>query len=74
MTELNVLNGDAYLIRAKQVSKVFQDQKSSNDSAGYVKALDGVDLGVRKEEIVTIVGPSGCGKLHCSISSPDLKA
>lgn len=27
-----------------------------------VKALDGVDVTIRKGEIVAILGPSGCGK------------
>jgi NitT/TauT family transport system ATP-binding protein len=62
MTQLNVSNEDSYLIKAEQVTKVFQDRRSGNGNAGFITALDGVNLGVKKEEIVTIVGPSGCGK------------
>ena len=29
---------------------------------GKVKALDGVDLDIRKGEVIVIIGPSGCGK------------
>ena len=31
-------------------------------SKGYVKAVDGVDLSVRRKEVYCIVGESGCGK------------
>lgn len=36
--------------------------------AGEVKALDGVDLSVRKGEILGLVGESGCGKSVTSLS------
>lgn len=36
--------------------------------AGEVKALDGVDLAVRKGEILGLVGESGCGKSVTSLS------
>ncbi|MBR5809024.1 MAG: amino acid ABC transporter ATP-binding protein, partial [Clostridia bacterium] len=29
---------------------------------GKIKALDGVDLEVKKGEVIVIIGPSGCGK------------
>ena len=29
---------------------------------GKIKALDGVDLAVKKGEVIVIIGPSGCGK------------
>ena len=29
---------------------------------GRIKALDGVDIDIRKGEVVVIIGPSGCGK------------
>jgi peptide/nickel transport system ATP-binding protein len=36
--------------------------------AGEVKALDGIDLAVRKGEILGLVGESGCGKSVTSLS------
>ena len=31
-------------------------------TGGIVKALDGIDLEIKKGEVVVIIGPSGCGK------------
>lgn len=31
-------------------------------SGGKIKALDGIDLEVKKGEVIVIIGPSGCGK------------
>lgn len=31
-------------------------------TGGSVKALDGIDLEIRKGEVIVIIGPSGCGK------------
>jgi len=42
------------MVETHNVAKVFAD--------GKVRALDGVDLDVRKGEFVAITGPSGCGK------------
>jgi NitT/TauT family transport system ATP-binding protein len=41
-----------------------------------VTALDGVDLGVRRDEVLAVVGPSGCGKstlleLMAGLQEPD---
>jgi NitT/TauT family transport system ATP-binding protein len=40
------------------VTHEFRDRRTGE----AVRALDGVDLTVRKGEFVTVVGPSGCGK------------
>ena len=42
------------LIEAKDLCKHFRD--------GTVKALDGVDLTIRKGDVIVIIGPSGSGK------------
>lgn len=42
------------MVETHNVTKMFAD--------GRVRALDGVDLEVRKGEFVAITGPSGCGK------------
>jgi ABC-type nitrate/sulfonate/bicarbonate transport system ATPase subunit len=43
---------------------------------GRVTALEGIDLGVRQDEVVAVVGPSGCGKstlleLIAGLQEPD---
>jgi NitT/TauT family transport system ATP-binding protein len=45
------------LIRAERVSKTFETRKGRP-----VQALAGIDLDVRENEFVTVVGRSGCGK------------
>ncbi len=44
------------MIKAENVIKVFTTR------AGMVRAVDGVDLHVRRGEVVVIIGPSGSGK------------
>ena len=39
-----------------------------NTYAGVVKALDGIELTVRKGEILGLVGESGCGKSVTSLA------
>ena len=52
------------MIEATGVQKVY-------DAGGLrVRALRGVDLGVRRGEMVAIMGPSGCGKTTLLTSSP----
>ena len=56
------MNGNDYIISARQVSKTYTTGRVS------VHALRGIDLYVRKGEMVAIMGPSGCGKttmLNC---------
>lgn len=45
-------------IEFRQVTKEF----AVRDSDRPFRALDGIDLGVREGEFLTLVGPSGCGK------------
>ena len=42
------------IIRVSGLKKYYLD--------GAIKALDGVDLEVKKGEVIVIIGPSGCGK------------
>ncbi|MGA9866874.1 MAG: ATP-binding cassette domain-containing protein [Acetobacteraceae bacterium] len=44
------------LIAARRVAKYFPTR------TGLVRAVDGVDLDVRKGETLGLVGESGCGK------------
>ena len=43
-------------LELRQVSKVY------GSGANEVRALDGVDLSVEREELVAVMGPSGSGK------------
>ena len=45
---------DKTLIKVSGLKKHFTD--------GVVKALNGVDLEIKKGEVIVIIGPSGCGK------------
>ena len=45
---------DKTLIKVTGLKKHFTD--------GAVRALDGVDLEIKKGEVIVIIGPSGCGK------------
>jgi peptide/nickel transport system ATP-binding protein len=51
-----------------QVLKVSDLKVTFHTYAGDVKALDGVELTVRKGEILGLVGESGCGKSVTSLS------
>src|ERR1700752_2570522 len=60
-TSAPVVNGE-YIIEARGLRKVYETGKVS------LEALKGIDLGVRRGEMVAIMGPSGCGKttfLNC---------
>ena len=45
---------DNTIIKVKGLKKYF--------AKGKVKALDGIDLEIKKGEVIVIIGPSGCGK------------
>ncbi|OGS50745.1 MAG: macrolide ABC transporter ATP-binding protein [Euryarchaeota archaeon RBG_16_68_12] len=60
---------DSPIVRAVNAHKVY------NSGAVKVHALQGVDLEIRKGEMVAIMGPSGCGKttlLNCFSGLDDL--
>src|SRR5512132_3700176 len=53
-----------YIVEARNVKKHYPIKGGmlGNRIVGTVKALDGVDLAIRKNEIYALVGESGCGK------------
>jgi oligopeptide/dipeptide ABC transporter ATP-binding protein len=53
---------DTFLIEAHSVRKHFPMRTTSLGTAPVVRAVDGVDLGIRKGETLGLVGESGCGK------------
>jgi peptide/nickel transport system ATP-binding protein/oligopeptide transport system ATP-binding protein len=55
------MRGD-FLIEARDVHKHFPIRRASFKPARLVRAVDGVDLGIRKGETIGLVGESGCGK------------
>ena len=57
-----MVNGNGHIITARNVMKIY------DTGTVKVQALKGVDLAIRKGEMVSIMGPSGCGKttlLNC---------
>src|SRR5262249_6316940 len=50
------------LIEAREVRKHFPIRRATFATSAVVRAVDGVDLGIRKGETVGLVGESGCGK------------
>ncbi len=53
---------DTLLIEARGVRKHFPVRTTSFGPAPLVRAVDGVDLSIRKGETLGLVGESGCGK------------
>ena len=48
------------MIELKAVGKTYRTDKIET------VALNAIDLAIEEAEIVSIMGPSGCGKAHCS--------
>lgn len=56
----------SYLIEVKNVKKYFPVEKGIfRQTAGWVKALDGVSFTIGEKETLGLVGESGCGKTTC---------
>jgi len=54
---------DSLLLEARSVVKYFPIRKGVlKRTVGHVKAVDGVDLAIRRGSTVALVGESGCGK------------
>lgn len=56
--------GDEYILEAEGIKKWFKVAEKSiiKKEKKYVKAVNGVDIKIRKGETLGIVGESGCGK------------
>lgn len=56
-------NRDKYLLEASELKKYFPIKTGVfQRTTGYIKAVDGINLTVKKGETLGIVGESGCGK------------
>jgi oligopeptide/dipeptide ABC transporter ATP-binding protein len=50
------------ILRVQELAKHFPIRNAWRRTVGWLRALDGVSLDVRRGEIVGVVGESGCGK------------
>ena len=52
------------LVQVNQLKMYFPTRAGSflNRTTGYIKAVDGISLEIRKGETLGLVGESGCGK------------
>ncbi|WP_275262106.1 ABC transporter ATP-binding protein [Paenibacillus tepidiphilus] len=63
IADQRLVSPDEILVEAKNITKYFPITKGLfNRTVGQVKAVDGVNLAIRKGETFGLVGESGCGK------------
>lgn len=56
------LMNDDIQIKINHVGMTFKDNQGND-----VQALKDVNLDIKKGEFISLLGPSGCGKPHCSV-------
>ena len=58
-----VMDSNDYLLRAENLFKWFPTRRGIlSRTVAYVKAVDGISIGIRRGETFGLVGESGCGK------------
>jgi oligopeptide/dipeptide ABC transporter ATP-binding protein len=50
------------LLRVESLKKYFWVKKAFGNQEGALKAVDGIDLSIREDRVMALVGESGCGK------------